>query len=39
MKEQINKRPLESIFQVFIHAFRLPTNFKILVEIVLVKKG
>lgn len=38
IKEQINKRPLESIFQVFIHAFRLPTNFKILVEIVLVKR-
>lgn len=31
IKEQINKRHLESIFQVFIHAFRLPTNFKILV--------
>lgn len=30
-KEHIYKRPLESIFQVLIHTFRLPTNFKILV--------
>lgn len=38
IKEQINKRPLESIFQVLTHAFWLPTNFKILFCIVLVKR-
>lgn len=39
IKKQIYKRPLESILQVLIHAFWLPTNFKILVWIAFGEKG